>query len=275
MQAPITLLLIVSTVIFSWQGFRSAAFFARYKFLVHDIRSHHRYERVVTSGFLHANTQHLLLNMFSLYLFGEAVEHAIGSTVFILLYLTALIGGNLLALLIHRNHNDYAAIGASGAVYGVTYAYITLTPTTSLYFFGIGPGIPAWLFGLGYTLISIYGIRSQSDNIGHEAHLGGGIAGLLFILSLYPQLFITHYVYISLILVPALLFLYIIVSRPHLLLIDNLFYRKGQYHNIDERYNHKRALQEQELDELLDKINQKGIDNLSKKERERLEQLSK
>jgi len=83
------------------------------------------------------------------------------------------VGGNLLALVIHRKNPSYSSVGASGAINGVIFASIAVFPGMKIFF------MPGWVFGLIFILYSLYGIRSQKQNIGHESHLGGALAGML------------------------------------------------------------------------------------------------
>jgi membrane associated rhomboid family serine protease len=63
-----------------------------------------------------------------------------------------------------------------------------LNPTMSLYLFFVPIPIPAWLFGVGYLLYSIYGMLNKRDNIGHDAHFGGAIAGYVLTLLFAPYI---------------------------------------------------------------------------------------
>jgi membrane associated rhomboid family serine protease len=76
--------------------------------------------------------------------------------------------------------------------------------------------IPSWAFGLLYVSYSVYGIKSKRDNIGHEAHLGGGIAGLLIALIHSPLMLSENYLPILFILVPSTLFLLVVTRKPRL-----------------------------------------------------------
>jgi membrane associated rhomboid family serine protease len=96
-------------------------------------------------------------------------------------------------------------VGASGAVTGVLYAAILLRPDMSLYLFFIPIPIPAYLFGIGYLLYSIYGMKNQIGNIGHDAHFGGAIGGFVTALILAPYLFQTNLLMIGLLLIPIVL----------------------------------------------------------------------
>ena len=272
----IGLILIVLNVLFSYKGLKDVLFFDNYKFEVDKIFISKEYQRLITSGFLHVSWIHLLFNMFSLYAFSGLLEHHLGAGSFLLIYFSSLIGGDLLALFVHRHHGDYSAVGASGAVCGVIFASIVLFPELGISLFGLPISIPGWLYGLVYVLYSIYGIKSKKDNIGHEAHLGGALIGLVMAIIVQPIAFTQNYFTILIIATSTLVFIYLIIARPHVLMIDNFYFKTHKkYDNIDHQYNEERANKQKELDKLLDKISAKGIDSLSKKERQRLEELSK
>ena len=271
----VVLILIVTNVIVSYRGFKSESFLDKYKFEIDKILVNKDYKRLITSGFLHANWMHLIFNMFSLYIFSGAVEIVLGGAQFLLIYFISLIGGNLLTLFIHRNHPDYSSLGASGAISGIMFATIALLPRMSIGFFLLPVSLPAWLYGLVYMGFSIYGIPSKQDNVGHEAHLGGALIGMLTALLLQPSAFADNYVTILLLTVPALVFIYFILTRPQLLLVDNLFFKKHKNHySPDHLYNERKHRQQEELDALLDKINRNGMNSLSKGEKEKLKQYS-
>src|SRR5258708_27468337 len=187
-----SLVIIVANVLFSYRGFKSSAFFEKYKFEVERILLYKEYVRLISSGFLHVNWMHLIFNMLALYFFSGNLEAYLGQFAFLLIYFASLLGGNLLSLFIHRHHPDFSAVGASGAVNGVIFGSIALAPTMRIGLLFIPIGIPAWIFGLIYVLISIYGIRSRNNNIGHEAHLGGALIGMIIALILQPAALIAN-----------------------------------------------------------------------------------
>ncbi|HXB95578.1 MAG TPA: rhomboid family intramembrane serine protease [Puia sp.] len=272
----ITLILIIINVIVSYRGFKDRAFFARYEFEVEKILIYKDYKRLVTSGFLHINWMHLIFNMLSLYFFSGVVEVTLGTLGFIFIYFGGLIGGHLLSLFIHRHQGDYSAVGASGAVSAVMFASVALYPNMGIGMFFIPISIPSWLYALLFVLFSIYGIRSRRNNVGHDAHLGGALIGMVLALIMQPSAFARNYPIILLILFPTVAFIYIIITRPHVLLVDNLFFRQHRdYYNIDHQYNAQRADQQQEVDRILDKISKKGMRSLNRKERETLKSYSK
>ena len=271
----ITLLLIITNGIVTYKGLKDFIFFDKFLFNVDHILVDKDYKRIITSGFLHANWTHFGFNMITLYLFSKNLESYIGILAFLVLYFISLIGGNLLALYIHRNHPDYSAIGASGAVSGLVFASIGLFPGMKIGFILLPIYIPAWLYGIAYVLFSIYGIKSMKDNIGHEAHLGGGIVGLLIAIGINPSIIQTNYFPIILILIPSLFFLYLVIKKPHFLILQNPFSKPKNIITIDDKYNSNKVSKQNELDRILDKINKKGYDKLSKKEKDTLNELSK
>ncbi len=272
----IGMVLILANLVVSYKGFKDKSFFDGHKFQVDKILIDKDYKRLVTSGFLHANWSHLIFNMISLYLFSSLLEQKVGVIYFMLIYFTSLVGGNLLALFVHKEHGDYAAIGASGAVCGIIFASIALFPKMGMGFIMLPISIPSWIYGLLYVGYSIYGIKSQKGNIGHEAHLGGALIGMLIAIVLHPNAMVENYITISIITIPTLIFIYLIVMKPHILLVDSYnFKNRKPALDMDHEYNENKVNQQKELDKLLDKISRKGIDGLSKKERQRLDRYSK
>jgi membrane associated rhomboid family serine protease len=269
----ISIAIIIANVIVSYKGFSSHEFFARYSFEVEKILIYKDYKRLVTSGFLHVNWMHLIFNMFSMYIFSAGLESYIGSIYYLVIYFVSLTGGNLFSLYIHRHHDAYSAVGASGAVCGIMFASIALFPGMRIGLFFLPISFPAWMYGLAFILYSIYGIRSRRDNIGYETHLGGALIGLLVAIIIRPSAIVYNYVPILLIVIPSVVFIYFIVKNPAFLLIDNTFKKKYNY-TVEDRYNAtKRNLQE-EIDEILEKIHKKGISSLTKQEKEKLKAYS-
>ena len=201
-----TLAIIAANVIISLKGFKDFSFFEKYKFNIGGIRRGEQF-RMISSGFLHLDFSHLLFNMLTLYFFADVVISSIGYEKFILIYLASLLVGNLLSFYFHKNEYHYSAVGASGAVSGIIYSAILLQPGMNLYMFFIPIPIPAYIFGIGYLLYSIYGMKNRIGNIGHDAHFGGAIGGYLITLILSPWLFETNLLMIVLLAIPiALLF---------------------------------------------------------------------
>jgi len=138
------------------------------------------YDTVVTSGFIHGDFGHLLFNGLTLYFFGPGLEARIGTTRFVALYFIGLVVSSLGTVYKQRNNPDYAALGASGAILAVLFAYIVYYPTRMLYLYFAIP-IPAVLFAFGYLAYSWWASRNKRDNINHDAHLDGALTGLIFV----------------------------------------------------------------------------------------------
>lgn len=270
----IRLSIILITVAISYQGLQDTGFFDRYSFQIDKILLKKEYKRLITAGFLHVSWMHLLFNMMAFYSFCYGLGYELGGVKLLIIFFASLIGGNLFTLYIHRNHSDYSAVGASGAISGLLFACIGLFPDIHLGIFLLPFSLPGWAYGFLYVLISIYGIKSKRGNIGHEAHLGGGLTGLFIAIAMVPSVLITNPGPILLILIPALVFLYFVVAKPEFMLTENWFSDNTGLLTKEDKYNAAKRAKERELDRLLDKINTKGLDQLSQKEKEKLKQLS-
>jgi membrane associated rhomboid family serine protease len=200
----VTIIIIGANVLISYKGFSDYGFFEKYKFNVGGVRRGEQF-RMFSSGFLHADTQHLLFNMFTLYFFADVVIRLLSPIQFLLVYFGSLLLGSLLSLYFHKNEYHYSAVGASGAVSGVLYSAILLQPGMDLLFFFIPIPIPAYIFGIGYLLYSIYGMKNRIGNIGHDAHFGGAVGGYLITLLLSPWLFETNLLMIVLLAIPIII----------------------------------------------------------------------
>jgi membrane associated rhomboid family serine protease len=200
----ITIIIIGANIIFSMKGFNDFSFFEKYKFNIGAIKRGEQI-RMISSGFLHADMQHLLFNMFTLYFFADVVIYYLNPFYFIILYIVSLLVGNLLSYYFHKNEYHYSAVGASGAVMGVLYSAILLDPEMRLGFMFIPIPIPGYVFGIGYLLYSIYGMKNKVGNIGHDAHFGGAIGGYVITLVLAPWLFQENLLMIGLLSVPIIL----------------------------------------------------------------------
>jgi membrane associated rhomboid family serine protease len=200
----ILIAIIAVNLIVSFKGFNDLAFFRKYEFHIGSIRAGEQI-RMVSSGFLHADIGHLFFNMFTLYMFAPVVTEYLGSFSFLLIYAGSLIFGSLLTLLFHKDDYSYRAIGASGAVTGILYSAILLEPSMNLYLFFIPIPIPAYIFGIGYLLYSIYGMKAKNDNIGHTAHFGGAIGGFVITILKQPEMLTENTLMVVLLAIPIVI----------------------------------------------------------------------
>jgi membrane associated rhomboid family serine protease len=196
--------ILVANALFSYKGLNDISFFRKYEFHIGSIRAGEQI-RMLSSGFLHGDIMHLAFNMYTLYIFAPTVYEYLGNFGFGLVYFISLFAGNLLTLYFHKNDYNYRAIGASGAVMGILYAAILIEPQRNLQLMFIPIDIPSYIFGMGYLLYSIYGMKAKNDNIGHTAHFGGAIGGLVYTLVREPSLFTDNPKMVGLLLLPIVI----------------------------------------------------------------------
>lgn len=203
----VLIVLIGINVLVSLKGFSDTSFFRKYEFHLGSIKAGEQI-RMLTSGFLHVDITHLAFNMLTLYFFAPVVINTFGANYFLIVYFASLIAGSLLTFYIHKDEYYYRAVGASGAVTGIIYSSILLYPEMSLYMFFIPIPIPGYIFGIGYLLYSLYGMKSRADNIGHTAHFGGAIGGYLITLLKEPAMIYTNTKMVVLLLIPIVILFY-------------------------------------------------------------------
>ncbi len=133
---------------------------------------------LVTYMFLHAGIGHLFFNMLGLYFFGPRLESALGGQRFLMLYFISGISGGLLSFLFA----PYTPIiGASGAVFGIFYAFARYWPREQMYIWGVFPVQARWLVAGMTALALLGGFGGFQQGIAHFAHLGGFVGGFFFI----------------------------------------------------------------------------------------------
>ncbi len=203
--------IIIANILVSYKGFNDYSFFRKYEFHIGSILNGEKY-RMFSSAFLHADMMHLAFNMITFYFFAPWVIAILGNWSFLLIYFGSLFLGNFLTLYLHKNDYNYRAVGASGAVTGIIYSAILFNPDAKLYLFFALP-IPAYLFGIGYLLYSIYGMKAKNDNIGHTAHFGGAIGGYLITLFLAPYLLQTSTKMVILLAIPIVVLFYMMKNK--------------------------------------------------------------
>jgi membrane associated rhomboid family serine protease len=193
LQAPITLALLALNVGISLYAFSSPGIADQLSFRPYRIRERGEYHRFLTAGFIHGGTGHLFVNMLTLFFFGPLLERILGPGAYLVLYFGAEIAAHALTYAYHRDDPQYAAVGASGAISGVVFAFCVFFPLEKLYLFFALP-IPAILFAFGYVFGSIYAMRAErggmagmQTGIAHEAHIGGAVAGVLLTILLDPR----------------------------------------------------------------------------------------
>lgn len=146
-----------------------------------------QYETVITSGFVHADLMHLIFNMMTFFFFGFALEQVIGTAHFVLLYLAGLLVSHAWTYYRHRSEPEYSSLGASGAVSAILFAAIVFFPEQHVYLFLIPIPIPAPLFAVAYLAYSWWASKRPNERVNHDAHLGGALTGLVYVLLVAPD----------------------------------------------------------------------------------------
>ncbi|PYM17682.1 MAG: hypothetical protein DMD81_08205, partial [Candidatus Rokuibacteriota bacterium] len=143
---------------------------------------------MLLSHFAHGGVLHLLFNMLALYSFAGTVLAALGPGKFLILYVVAGLGSDLVVFALRKDDPTYRCLGASGSVFGIVMAAVVIDPTTSISFLFVPVPIPGPVFMLGYAVVSAFLILgNRRDGISHEGHLGGAIIGLAVTGLLAPR----------------------------------------------------------------------------------------
>lgn len=151
-----------------------------------DLVAEGRYWTLLTAVFSHTMIWHIFLNMMVLRSFGTLLEQVLGSWRFLKFYLTAGVCGSLVHILVSKfilNEPEMGAVGASGAISGLVLVFALLFPREKILLFAVIP-VPALVGALGLMGLDVWGLVSQAEGgglpIGHGAHLGGALAGILY-----------------------------------------------------------------------------------------------
>lgn len=193
--SPVTLTAIVLSVALSLAAFTDSRLFNDLLFEPFVIKARGQWHRFLTHAFIHANGPHLLVNMLVLFMFGHDLEPRLAQLTaappalpFAALYAGGILFSSLPAYGRHLRDPNYRAVGASGAVSAVLFAYILMTPTNRIALFLLPMELPAWAFGLLYLAYSWYMDKRADDNVAHDAHFYGALFGVAFMIVVEPAL---------------------------------------------------------------------------------------
>jgi len=230
--------------------------------------------QLITYQFMHGGFSHIFFNMFMLWMFGMEIENILGSKKFLTYYLICGVAAGLAQLFIAPLFSTPAVtIGASGAIFGVMIAFGMLFPDRYIYLYFLIPIKAKYLIGFLFVL-EIFWIGDAGSNVAHLAHLGGALAGFLFILfdksidvPLKRMLNISSYRRDN------------TFNNPFSGLSDK-FKKRSQnienanYYDLNQKKEGEEITQA-EIDAILDKISQSGYQNLSEHEKKVLFEASK
>jgi membrane associated rhomboid family serine protease len=193
----ISYLIILVTIVISASALNRREIFYKLQFNAYQVYHYKQWYRIFSHALIHADWNHLIFNMLTLFFFGKFVVDSFGTIFgnlgviyFFLMYVLAILISSLPSLQKNKNNPSYNAVGASGAVSAVLFSYILLNPLGKIYIFFIPIGIPAIIFGILYLIYSAVMAKKNIDNIGHDAHFWGAVFGFLFPLFLENKLFL-------------------------------------------------------------------------------------
>jgi len=202
--------------------------------------------QIVTYMFLHGGFWHILLNMFIIWMFGSTLEAVWGSERFLKYYFICGLGAAALSFIFSFNS---LVIGASGAGYGILLAYAVLFPYNEIYIWGILP-VKARTLVIFLVIIELFSGLAGRDGIAHFAHLGGMAAGLIYLRTDHRAWRLKNF------------FRNLWDKFPLKIKFDHEEKRHGDYSS-------------EKIDSILDKIAEKGYENLSETEKRILENYSR
>ncbi len=186
----------------SLHGFRNSKFLYTWIFDIKKIKENKQYYRFITSGFIHKDFGHLAFNLFSFFSFAQGIEIVLGEFILFLIFMVSMLTGNIYSFLYNKKKEQYFALGASGGVVGVIFASILLFQDSSVIIPFLPIPIPGYFYAVGYMIVSAVSLNKQNDNIGHDAHIGGALAGTVTCIALFPELLFSEYYLILGIFIP-------------------------------------------------------------------------
>ncbi|MBE6359700.1 MAG: rhomboid family intramembrane serine protease [Lentisphaerae bacterium] len=223
--------------------------------------------QLFSAGFMHADFWHLFFNMWGLYIFGSLVAQHLNGIKFLLLYLAGAVFGNLLFIVCNLNPaNNTGLLGASGAVCAMMTAAATMEPERRFIMLFMPFPVKTTTLVVCYTAMEIlYCLSGRNTGIAHLAHLGGFIGGYIIMKIFFGKALIWD---------PLRKFSGSSRPRTATFQREENISKEDTYSFNGEKRTSARVTQK-ELDYLLDKLSNQGINSLSEYELERLRQARK
>ena len=184
---PVLVLLVASVVIVSVAGWSSKGLRSAFILWPYGVKRQKQVHRLLTGGWVHADPGHLFFNMVTLWFFGPSVLAVLGTTRFLVLYITAVVVAFIPTTLRFMNKQNYSSLGASGATSAIVFSAIVTIPGLRVSPFIPGLYIPGYLYGILYLAYSAYHSWRSKDGINHDAHFSGAIYGALLTFVFEPS----------------------------------------------------------------------------------------
>lgn len=224
--------------------------------------------QIFTAGFLHQGFSRILFNMWGLYIFGSLVAQHIDGKKMLILYLIGAVCGNLLFLLLTVNPAiPIRLVGASGAVCAMMAAAATLEPDRRfmVIFMPFTP-IKTTTLVICYTIMEIlFELSGRDSGVAHLAHLGGFAGGYLTMLILFGRRLPWD---------PFRAIFHRITGQSSYRRVQTPPPPPPKPQTQEKTFSDARVTQK-ELDDLLDKLSNHGINSLSEYELDRLRRARK
>jgi membrane associated rhomboid family serine protease len=192
-ETPVASIIFLITIVTSLYAFSNPEIYGKFMLHPYSVSRGERLYSIITSGLIHKDWMHLIVNMFSYYFFAFQLEKIFaanspwGHVQFGVLYVVSIILSDISSIVKHKEHFWYNSLGASGAVCAVLFSYILFNPLSPIYLMFIPIGIPAVIFGFMFLGYCWYAARNSQDAINHDAHFYGALTGVLLTLIFYPE----------------------------------------------------------------------------------------
>ena len=194
MELGITEIIVALTCLISWQALNNENFQNQCMFIPYNVKHSNEYYRLLSHVLVHADFAHLAFNMISMFYLGKYLEMELvyefgnlGLYYFVILYLLGGLAATILPYYRNSDNSMYRSLGASGAVSAVVFATIMWDPQLELMLLFIPIPIKAYILGPIYLAVEYYSMRRGGSGIAHDAHIGGALFGILFVLLIDPN----------------------------------------------------------------------------------------
>ncbi|MFD0940155.1 rhomboid family intramembrane serine protease [Pedobacter boryungensis] len=191
-DTPVASIIFLFTIITSIYAFNDNTLYGKFMLHPYSVANGKKYYTFITSGLIHADWMHLFFNMFTFIAFAFKLETLIGHWQFGLLYFVSMVLADIPSVIKHKENFRHNSLGASGAISAVLFSFILFYPLSKLMIFPIPFGIPAIAFGVLYLVYCYFMSKQSRDNINHDAHLFGALAGIVITIIL-QQGIIAHF----------------------------------------------------------------------------------
>ncbi|MBI1838535.1 MAG: rhomboid family intramembrane serine protease [Flavobacteriia bacterium] len=185
----LTIILIV-TVLVSMKAMDNERLKDKLMFIPYRCTQNKESYRVFSHILVHADFPHLLFNMLTLFMIGKDLElflifqygELTGEFHFLILYILGAMFATIIPFVRNYNNYNYRSLGASGAVSAIVFAFIVWNPKAELSLMFLPIPMPAYVFGILYLVVEYYLDKKGNTGIAHDAHIGGAIFGVIYIL---------------------------------------------------------------------------------------------